>query len=329
MSWNTGLLLNNLYASVKNAVANPATTNLSLNGYNITSVGTLTASSVNCTGTVTASSVSCTGTVTAQTISCSGTATSSVVATTQVQCSGIIYGNPIQLAPAVTGYPTSYQNLGVNNFNFYASSNLFNLSTGTQNIVVGQNLSGSSNSALTTGSNNIIIGSQTATNLTTGSVNVYVGAGATNSSATVQNEVVLGSSQTGKGSNTVTLGNSSTTGLYCNVTSISGFSDERIKDNIQELDAIPLIMKLRPVEFDFKTGDKRHDVGFIAQEFEKVFPQFVSEIVPDEEQKQFVESNIKTMQMNKLEPYLVQAIQDLQRQVYELRQKLGEDILIV
>jgi hypothetical protein len=54
-------------------------------------------------------------------------------------------------------------------------------------------------------------------------------------------------------------------------------SDERVKTNIGELpDVLPSVMNLKPKTYQFiGDKDKRLYSGLIAQELEKVFPQFV------------------------------------------------------
>jgi len=55
------------------------------------------------------------------------------------------------------------------------------------------------------------------------------------------------------------------------------FSDSRLKENIENLPSqLDKINSLRPVEFDYiKSGD--HQIGFIAQEVQKVYPDLVAE----------------------------------------------------
>ena len=64
-------------------------------------------------------------------------------------------------------------------------------------------------------------------------------------------------------------------------TTISAISDQRFKENIRDLDdGLSKVMELRPRKFDWKEGkgaDIKDDRGFIAQEFEKVFPDLISE----------------------------------------------------
>jgi len=64
-------------------------------------------------------------------------------------------------------------------------------------------------------------------------------------------------------------------------TTINGISDVRYKENIRDLDdGLAKVMQLQPRKFDWKEGkgkDIANDRGFIAQEFEEVFPDLISE----------------------------------------------------
>ena len=66
----------------------------------------------------------------------------------------------------------------------------------------------------TTGDRNTAIGSSAGDVLTTGSNNLILGSDSDPSSATASNQIVLGYSTTGKGDNTVTLGNEGVTAVY-------------------------------------------------------------------------------------------------------------------
>jgi hypothetical protein len=77
-------------------------------------------------------------------------------------------------------------------------------------------------------------------------------------------------------------------------------SDIRIKKNVVSLESgLNIISALRPVEFDYIENDK-HDIGFIAQEYQTVLPAQISE------------GNDGMLSLNQnLVPYLVKAIQEL------------------
>jgi len=56
----------------------------------------------------------------------------------------------------------------------------------------------------------------------------------------------------------------------------AAFSDRNLKENIEDLPSqLANVMQLRPVEFDYKDGSG-HQIGFIAQEVEEVWPDLVS-----------------------------------------------------
>jgi len=55
------------------------------------------------------------------------------------------------------------------------------------------------------------------------------------------------------------------------------YSDSRLKENIEDLPPqLQNICSLRPVEFDYKDGSG-HQIGFIAQEMENIYPDAVAE----------------------------------------------------
>ena len=158
---------------------------------------------------------------------------------------------------------------------------------------------------VTTGSNSVFMGygsGNTTTVTTTGNQLVYIGSGSKGSAATNQNEIVIGYNAVGLGSNTTIIGNASTTATYNgnNSAAWSIISDARIKKNVISLDlALDVISALRPVEFDYIENDK-HDIGFIAQEYQIVLPT------------QVIEQDNGMLGLNQnLTPYIVKAIQEL------------------
>jgi hypothetical protein len=69
--------------------------------------------------------------------------------------------------------------------------------------------------------------------------------------------------------------------VFATNTTISAISDQRLKENVQDLDVgLSAVMALKPRKFDWKSGkgkDTKGDRGFIAQEFEQVFPDLIDE----------------------------------------------------
>jgi hypothetical protein len=90
------------------------------------------------------------------------------------------------------------------------------------------------------------------------------------------------------------------------------FSDIRLKKNIENLpNQLNNILNLRPVEFDFK-DDSGHQIGFIAQEMEQVYPDAIG-IGEDE--------MLTVTGWSKTEARLVKAIQELNAKVTALENK--------
>jgi hypothetical protein len=105
-------------------------------------------------------------------------------------------------------------------------------------------------------------------------------------------------------------------------TTITAISDQRLKENIVDLDdGLTSVMALKPRKFDWKAGkgkDIKSDRGFIAQEFETVFPDMVEEWLdpaPEGEQP------YKSVNAN-LIPTLVKAIQEQQALIESLTTRL-------
>jgi len=110
--------------------------------------------------------------------------------------------------------------------------------------------------------------------------------------------------------------------VYATNTSISAISDERLKENIRDLDVgLDAVMALKPRKFDWKEGkgqDKKDVRGFIAQEFEQVFPDLVDEWkdpAPEGEEP------YKSVRQD-LIPVLVKAIQEQQATIQELEARI-------
>jgi hypothetical protein len=105
--------------------------------------------------------------------------------------------------------------------------------------------------------------------------------------------------------------------IYATNTSISGISDQRLKENIKDLDVgLDAIMALRPRKYDWKpeSGNSGKNVrGFIAQEVEAIFPDLI------DEWKSEGEITYKSLRQDFI-PILVKAIQEQQAQIEELKE---------
>ena len=100
---------------------------------------------------------------------------------------------------------------------------------------------------------------------------------------------------------------------YNNSTTWQQSSDIKIKQNIRPIsNVLDKITALNPTHFEFKNKPGVTKTGFIAQEFEQVFPGHVTELEPMSEYKEYFEDGemIKSIDAD-LIPYLVKAIQEL------------------
>jgi hypothetical protein len=106
-------------------------------------------------------------------------------------------------------------------------------------------------------------------------------------------------------------------------TTISAISDQRLKENIRDLDAgLTEILALKPRRFDWKAGKGKNiqnDQGFIAQEFEQVFPEMIGEWLDPSPEG---EEPYKSVRAD-LIPVLVKAIQEQQAIINVLEARLS------
>ena len=177
-------------------------------------------------------------------------------------------------------------------------------STGANNTAIGYR----SNLLLTTGSDNTSLGYQAGDVITTGDNNITIGKDADPSAADADNEI--------------TLGNSSNDTIRCNTQTISSLSDARDKTDINQLElGLDFVDSLKPVKFKWQTRDGNskdgsYEAGFIAQDFQKVQKDNDADylgLVHDNNPEKLEAS------YGKLVPVLVKAIQELKKEIEELK----------
>jgi hypothetical protein len=198
-------------------------------------------------------------------------------------------------------------------------------STGTSNTAVG---SGAGN-AITTGSNNIVIGG--GDGVATGSFNTLVGVNARVSTNSFSNATVIGYNAVAQGVNStaigngaiatadnmIQLGNGSVTVIRGSVAYSTG-SDSRIKKNIvNSTYGLATVLKLRPVEYNLISNDLKQ-VGFIAQEVQKLVPEVVTGKEGD-----LSKGEILGITYSNLVPVLTKAIQEQQKQIEDQNAKIA------
>jgi hypothetical protein len=247
------------------------------------------------------------------------------------------YSNVTGASIVAVGQGALYSNTASNNTALGKSSLNVN-TTGADNSAGGKdslasNTTGSYNTAFgssaleanTTGGNNTAVGYRAGYANTTNSNNIYIGytCGSSHIGAGCifigpnafsgyngSNQIVF---KTGDGREALyaDIGGGGSFRQYSNSSSWATVSDQRIKENVIELEnGLEKIVALRPVEFDYITN-KEHNAGFIAQEFQNVLPDQVKLVKARPEEAELVgENEIYSIQQN-LTPYLVKAIQEL------------------
>ena len=105
--------------------------------------------------------------------------------------------------------------------------------------------------------------------------------------------------------------------IHATSTSISAISDQRLKENIVDLETgLTEVMALKPRRFDWKNGDKTNVAGFIAQEVETVLPDLIDGF------KDNTIEDAKGVRMGDMIPTLVKAIQEQQTLIESLTARI-------
>jgi len=171
-----------------------------------------------------------------------------------------------------------------------------------------------------TSDGNLCVGKTVITDTTVGS---YIGAGGKlglTSSASTNAASTVDVYSTGAGNYRFYIGYGGT--VFATSTTITAISDQRLKENITDIDVgLDAVMALKPRKFDWKDGkgkDKKGDRGWIAQEFETVFPDMIDEWkdpAPEGEEP------YKAVNAD-LIPVLVKAIQEQQAIITDLKARI-------
>ena len=121
-------------------------------------------------------------------------------------------------------------------------------------------------------------------------------------------------------------------GAYCNGTTWVNASDARLKRDIQPMSKYGLstVMQLKPVSYFYKADKTNHpEVGFIAQEVQKIVPEVVSGTEGD-----ITKGETLGLSYGNLVPVLTKAIQEqqatieaLQKQIVELKSLVNKLII--
>jgi len=169
-------------------------------------------------------------------------------------------------------------------------------------------------------SGNLLVGKTSASDTTVGFTAYSNGTVTCARSSSVNGDLNLYVYSTGAGAARFYVGMGGT--VFATNTTISAISDQRFKENIQDLDVgLNAVMALKPRKFDWKAGkgkDIKGDRGFIAQELEQVFPDMVDEWADPAPEG---EEPYKSVRQD-LIPVLVKAIQEQQALITQLTARL-------
>jgi hypothetical protein len=256
-----------------------------------------------------------------------------------------LYSNGSGSNNVAFGYSALYSNSDGGNNTAVGLQALYYSTHGSSNTAMGH-LSLLSN---TTGSNNTAVGWEAGYTVTPGNANVsgsnntWIGFQAGPGTATqLNNATALGTGALNLNSNEVSLGNSSVTSLLiasvpgitqtslsaitaiattCGiVTTLTGTSDERLKNAVPFEDGLAAVMAITPVRYTWnKTGLKytkledREYIGFIAQDVQRAIPEAITGTEGEEKYLSLSDRPILAA--------LVSAVKELTTRIKELENK--------
>ena len=208
-------------------------------------------------------------------------------------------------------YSLIYNTKGYNNAAF-GNNALQNNKEGYQNTAIGM----SSLFTNESGDENIGIGYGAGNTITTGNRNTIIGVNADVAYKDLFNTTVIGYNAKATSSNSIVLGNP----LVYRIGGPVGWtssSDVRIKKNIRDTHyGLSTVMQLRPVEYTLISSDLKQ-VGFIAQEVNKLVPEVITGIEGDLEK-----GEILGITYANLVAVLTKAIQEQQLQIEAQQKKI-------
>jgi hypothetical protein len=190
----------------------------------------------------------------------------------------------------------------------FGEGTLANNTTGIYNSAFGRESLHNSN-----GNNNTAIGWRAGNANTTGTNNTAIGMQADFGANNLTNATAIGYQASVSASDKIRLGNGTVTVIEGAV-NFTAASDSRIKKNILNSNyGLSTVLKLRPVEYNLISNDLRQ-VGFIAQEVQKLVPEVVTGKEGD-----LNKGEILGITYSSLVPVLTKAIQEQQKQIEELK----------
>jgi hypothetical protein len=105
--------------------------------------------------------------------------------------------------------------------------------------------------------------------------------------------------------------------------SYGGYSDIKLKENVVDAsEKLTDIMQLKVRNFNFKNDPDLKQIGFIAQEFEQIFPALVTESPDRDQQGNISTETTKSIKTSVLIPILVKAMQEQQAIIESLTARI-------
>ena len=165
-------------------------------------------------------------------------------------------------------------------------------------------------------SGNVLVGKTSVTDTVTGAEfrsSGRIGSTMNTNSATAESYILRSSSD-----NTYKFYVSLSGQIHATSTSITSLSDERLKENITDLETgLTEVMKLKPRRFDWKDKTDTNVAGFVAQEVETILPDLIGDYKHEELE------DAKAVRMGDMIPTLVKAIQEQQEQIDALQSEIN------
>lgn len=205
---------------------------------------------------------------------------------------------------SVGAYSLQFNSTGTRN-TANGDSSLYS-STGDNNTATGYN----SGRLITTGTNNTVLGYSAGSSITTGSYNVVVGSNTGEGIATLSNNILLSDGQGNLRLQIDSLGDSTFSGTVT-ASGVMSLSDIRLKKNVKMVEnALDRLTSLDGIAYNWDNSFRpkmnlgnKPQLGVIAQQVEKVFPQAVTTD----------KNGIKTVAYNMLIAPIIESIKDIKR----------------
>ena len=212
-------------------------------------------------------------------------------------------------------------NLGTNNTHIGVNAAQSSTASSQSNTVLGYNsglsangqgnttigASSGSNASNTTNNNNTIVGYSSANTLSSSNLTI-VGSNVTVTPG-ITNAIAIGNGVNLTASNTAVIGSTGITNLVTTA-AYAGSSDLRLKSNIRISPyGLNFIRALQPVDYTLKSNQTQQ-TGFIAQDVEKIAPEFPGIIKPNASDPYYALTYASFI------PSLVQSIQELDAKLH-------------